>query len=94
MFRPDLLRYKGQRNVGRHAHTLLSYRGAQIVFTAEGDLLTVAITPRPNQKFPARDILDYLGFDTSMQVEESVSERFGGCDSYIYRQAISPTNNP
>ena len=82
-FRPELLRYKGRRN----AHTLLSYKGSQIVFTAENGLLTVAIT---GQRFPAREILDYLGFDTFQPVDESVIERYGGGDSYIYRQAISP----
>jgi hypothetical protein len=62
---------------------LLSYKGSQIVFTAENGLLT-------GQRFPAREILDYLGFDTFQPVEESVIERYGGRDSYIYRQAISP----
>lgn len=93
-FRPDLLRYKGRRNVGRHAHTLLSYRGSQIVFTVESGLLTVSITPRPAQTFPAREILDYLGFDTGLLVEESVVERYGGRDSYIYRQNASLKQPP
>lgn len=92
-FHPTLLRYKGRRNVGRHAHTLLSYRGSQIVFSAEGGLLTVAITPRPAQVFPAREILDYLGFDTALRVEETVIERYSGGNSYIYRQSTSP-NRP
>lgn len=92
-FRPERLRYKGRRCVGSHVHTLLSYRGSQIMFSAEGGLLTVAITPRPTQIFPAREILDYLGFDTALQVEESVIERFGGGDSYIYRQTVSPSSN-
>ena len=85
-FRPDLLRYKGRRFVSSHAHTLLSYKGSQIVFTVENGLLTVAIT---GQRFPAREILDYLGFDTSMQVEESVVPRYGGAVTHIYQQAIS-----
>ena len=92
-FHPTLLRYKGRRNVGSHAHTLLSYRGSQIVYAAEGGLLTVAITHRPAQTFPAREILDYLGFDTGLQVEESVIDRYGGGNSYIYRQTVSP-NRP
>lgn len=92
MFNPALLRYKGRRNVGSHAHTLLAYRGAQIVFSAEGGCLQISITPRPAQRFPAREILDYLGFDTALQVEELVIERYGGGDSYIYRQPLQ--NNP
>ncbi len=91
MFRPALLRYKGRRIIGRHAHTLLSYRGSQIVFTAEDGCLSVSITPRPAQTFPAREILDCLGFDTALQVEESIIERLGGGDSYIYRQALTST---
>ena len=65
----------------------MSYKGSQIVFTAENGLLTVAIT---GQRFPAREILDYCGFNLNHPVEESVIERYGGRDSYIYRQAISP----
>jgi len=93
MFRPVLLRYKGRRYIGCHSHTLLAYRGSQIVYSAEGGLLTVSITPRPAQMFPAREILDYLGFDTGLQVEESVVERYGGGSSYIYRQNTTP-NQP
>lgn len=92
MFCPDLVRYKGRRNVGHHTHTLLSYRGSQIVFTAEGGCLTVAITPRPAQTFPAREILDCLGFDTALQVEETIISHYGGGDSYIYRQHLQ--HNP
>lgn len=51
-FRPELLRYKGRRCAGAHSHTLLSYRGTQIVFTAEGGLLTVSITGRFTQRSP------------------------------------------
>ena len=85
-FRPELLRYKGRRFVGSHAHTLLSYKGSQIVFTAEGGLLSVAIT---GQQFPAREILDYLGINTTQPVEESVKPRYGGGVTHIYQQAIS-----
>lgn len=86
---PDLVRYKGRHFVGSHTHTFLSYKVSQIVFTVENGLLTVAITGRLTQRFPAREILDYLGFDTSMQVEESVVPRYGGGITHIYQQAIS-----
>ena len=87
-FKPDLLRYKGQRCVGSHMHTLLSYRGASITFTVEHGSLTVSITPRATQKFPAQEILDYLGFNTDQPVEESVIDRYGGGCSHYYRQRI------
>ena len=86
-FRPELLRYKGRRCVGSHAHTLLSYRGVQIVFTVEGSLLTVTIT---GQRFPAREILEYLGIDPNRPVDESVLTRYGGGESHIFQQSLSP----
>lgn len=88
-FRPELLRYKGRRFVGSHAHTLLSYKGSQIVFTVEGRLLTVAIT---GQRFPAQEILDYLGVDTTMHVEEQVIARYGGGVTHIYQQELKDTD--
>lgn len=88
-FRPELLRYKGRRFVGSHAHTLLSYKGSQIVFTVEGRLLTVTIT---GQQFPAREILNYLGIYTTQPVEESVIPRYGGGITHIYRQVLKDTD--
>ena len=91
-FRPELLRYKGRRCAGAHSHTLLPYRGIQIVFTAEGGLLTVSITGRFTQRFPAREILDYLGFNTVQPVDESVTARYGGGVTHIYQQALKDTD--
>ena len=86
-FQPERLQYKGRRYVGSHVHTLLSYRGVQIVFTVEGSLLTVTIT---GQRFPAREILEYLGIDLNRPVEESVLTRYGGGESHIFQQSLSP----
>jgi hypothetical protein len=84
-FQPERLQYKGRRYVGSHVHTLLSYRGVQIVFTVEGGLLTVVIT---GQRFPAREILEYLGIDPNRPVDESVLTRYGGGESHIFQQQI------